>query len=61
MLSNTIRLNFDYLKIINILHPNYHPKIIGHTQKKGNRKSLAEIIRLIIMNIEKMKKKNISH
>ena len=33
MLSNTIRLNFCYLKIIHILHPLYHPKIIGHILK----------------------------
>ena len=25
MLSNTLRLNFFYLKIIVILHPRYHP------------------------------------
>ena len=29
MLSNTLSLNFCYLKIIRILHPRYHPKIIG--------------------------------
>ena len=28
MLSNTLRLNFSYLKITRILHPDYHPKII---------------------------------
>ena len=30
MLNKTLRLNFCYLKIIHILHPGYHPKIIGH-------------------------------
>ena len=34
MLSNALRLNFCYLKIIHILHPRYHPKIIGHILKK---------------------------
>ena len=28
MLSNTLRLNFYYLRIVHILHPCYHPKII---------------------------------
>ena len=27
MLSNTLRLNFCYFKIIQILHPRYHPKV----------------------------------
>ena len=47
MLSNTLRLNFCYLKIIHILHPPHHPKIVT-------------IIRLIIMKME-MKPKNRSH
>ena len=29
-----LRLNFCYLKIICILHPHYHPKIIGYILKK---------------------------
>ena len=33
MLSNTLRLNFCYLKVINTLHSHYHPKIIGHILK----------------------------
>ena len=32
-IRNTLRLNFCYLKIIHILHPRYHPKIIGHILK----------------------------
>ena len=32
-LSNTLRLNFRYLKIIRFLHPRYHPKIIGDNLK----------------------------
>ena len=59
-LSNTLRLNFCYLKIICFRHPRYHPKRIGHILK-NIQKSLSicffnEIILLIIM-----KKKNRSH
>ena len=32
-LSNALRLNFSYLKIIRFLYPRYHPKIIGDTLK----------------------------
>ena len=32
-LSNTLRLNFCYLKIIRFLHPGYHPKVIGDILK----------------------------
>ena len=35
MLSNTLRLNFCYLKIIHILHTLYHPKTMGHILKNG--------------------------
>ena len=58
MQSNTLRLNFCYLKIIHILHPRYHPKIIGHVPKISKRTSLCVFPRLIIM---KMKMKNRSH
>ena len=37
MLSNTLGLNFSYLKIIHILHPRYHPKIIGHILKNKQK------------------------
>ena len=33
MLNNTLRLNWCYLKIIHILHPRHHPKIIWHILK----------------------------
>ena len=33
-LSNTLRMNFCYLKNIHIFHPRHHPKIIGRTLKK---------------------------
>ena len=32
-LSNTLKLNYCYLKIIRFLHPRYHPKIIGSILK----------------------------
>ena len=36
MLSNTLRLSFCYLKIINILHPRYHPnKKIKYSKKEA--------------------------
>ena len=50
-------------KIILILHPRYHPKIIGHTLKnklKNKRAVIHKIIRSIIMKIN-MKMKNRSH
>ena len=63
MLSNTLRLNFWYLKIVHILHPRYHPEIIGHIPKnKQNNKFVCvhEIIWLIIAKM-KMKMKTGSH
>ena len=58
MLSNTLRLNFCYLKIIHILYP----KIIGHilgNQQKKKCICIYGIIRLIMKM--KMKMKNGSH
>ena len=59
MLSNTIRLKFNYLIIIHIFHPRYHPKIIEHIVKnkqKSKHVFIHEITRLIIMKkIMKMK------
>ena len=37
-LSNTLRLNFRYLKIIQFLHPHYHIKIIRKYYKKCTKK-----------------------
>ena len=62
-LCNTLRLDFCYLKIIQVLHPPYHPKIIGHILKnkqKNNCVYIHEIIGLTIMKI-KLKMKNRSH
>ena len=55
MLSNTLRLKFCYLKIIDILHPRYRLKIIGHIQKISKRTNLS-----VLMKME-MKVKNKSH
>ena len=63
MLSNTLRLNFCYLKIIDIFHLRYHPKIIGYILKNKQKNkcgTVHEIIQLIIMKM-KMKMKNKSH
>ena len=63
MLSNTQRLNFCYLKIIQIYHPRYHPKIIGHILKNKQKNkcvSIHEVLWLIIMKM-KMKMKNRPH
>ena len=63
MLSNTLRLNFSCLKLIYILHPCYHPKIIGDILKnkqKSKHVFTHEITQLIITNM-KMKMKNRSH
>ena len=62
-ISNVLRLNFGYFIIIQILHPRYHPKIIGHNVKnrqKSKRVFIHEITRLIIMKT-KMKMKNRPH
>ena len=60
MLSNAQMLNFCYLEVIHILHPRYHPKIIGHILKnkqKNKRVCIHEIMKLIIMKMKmKMKK-----
>ena len=67
MLSNTLGLDFCYLmKIIHILDPPYHPKIIKnilHILKNKQKKKcvcIHEITRLTIMKMN-MKMKNRSH
>ena len=49
MLSNNMRRNFCYLKIIHILHSRYHPKMIGHNLK-NNKKSICVCIHMINRN-----------
>ena len=63
MLSNILRLNFCYLRIICILYPHYHLKIIGHILKNKQKNRCVyfhEIIQLIILKME-IKMKNRSH
>ena len=43
MLSNTLRVNFCYLKVIRILHSRYHSKIIGHILKNDHVCSNAPV------------------
>ena len=40
-LSNTLRLNFRYLKIICFLHLHYHPKIIDILKKCTENKCVC--------------------
>ena len=63
MLSNTLRQNFCYLKIIHILHQRYYLRIIGHSLKNKQKNKcfcIHEIIRLIIKEMH-MKIKNKSN
>ena len=63
VLSNSLRLNFCYLKITHFLHRRYHPTIIGHILKNKQKNKcvcIHLIIRLNIMKM-KMKMKNRSH
>ena len=63
VLDNTLRLKFWYLKILGILFPRYHPKIIEHILKNSQMNKYVcthEFMRLIIMKI-KIKTKNRSH
>ena len=48
MLSNTLRLNFCYLKIIHILHARYHRKIIEDILKNVQKKSTSIWIKLYV-------------
>ena len=45
-LSNTLRLNFLYLKIFRLFHPCYHPKIIADTLKNVQKTSVFVLMRL---------------
>ena len=60
MQSNTLRLTSCHLKIIQILHPRFHPKVIRYTLKykqKNKCVCIHEIMNLIIMKT-KIKIKN---
>ena len=67
--SNTLRLNFSYLKIIHILHQRYHQKIVDIIYKHGTTIMIKNLnkyvciydtIQFILMKM-KMKMKNASH
>ena len=63
MLRNILRLNFCYLKTIDILQPHYNPKIVGHileNKQKNKCVYIHEIIPLITIKI-KMKMKSRSY
>ena len=59
-LSNTLRLNFSYLRGIRFLHPCYHPKEIGHIKNNVQKYKCGcfnEIMSLITMKMKiKIKK-----
>ena len=57
MLSYTLRLNFRYLKIVHILHPRYHPKIIGYIVRNDQKKKYVRIFEICDLIIIKMKMK----
>ena len=49
MLSNILKLNFCYLKIMYIYYPRYHPKILGHILK-NKQKNMCVCIHTINQN-----------
>ena len=57
-LSNTLKLNFSYLKIIRFLHP---PKIIGDFLKNVQKNKYVCLIEVIWLKTMKMRMKNTSH
>ena len=54
-LSNTLRVNFFYLKSICYLHPSYHIKVIRHILKKRAKKQVCLFQWDYIINYKKMK------
>ena len=47
-LSNTLRLNFPYLKIIRFLHSRYHPKIVEDILKNVQKPSGSFLMTFMI-------------
>ena len=45
-LSNTLRLNFRYIKIIGFLHPRYHPKKLEDILKNLQKISTSVLMEL---------------
>ena len=58
MLSNNLSLNFCYLKIIQILHPHNHPKIIRYILKNKQKNRCLCIHKVIIKMKIKMKNRS---
>ena len=48
-LSNTLIINFFYLKIIRILHRRYQPKVVGEIRKTVQKTSASFLMRLYEM------------
>ena len=48
-LSNTLRLNFCFLKISHFLHPCYNRKIVEHIPKEY-AKNLVRLFQSVLMN-----------
>ena len=51
-LSNTLRLNFCYLKIIRFIHPRCHPKNIKKYSKKCAKTSVSVLIKKMKINVK---------
>ena len=63
--SNTLWLNFFFLKIIHILHTRYRSKMMGHILKSKQKNKcvcIHDALRLIIMKMKmKMKKRSLRY
>ena len=58
MLSNTLKLNFCYLKIIHILHPLYYPKIVGHILNNTQKNMSVCMHKILMINHNENKDEN---
>ena len=56
MLSNTLKLKFFYLKIIQILHSSYHPKIKGYIPNHTHAKKVGTPQNLFLVFIDEVEK-----
>ena len=57
MLSNSLRMNFCYLKNIHILHPRYHPEAIGQFLKNQQNIKCVCVHAIVWLIFGKMKMK----
>ena len=55
MLSNPLRLNVYYLKIIRIVHPHFYPKIIRHALKNKQNNMYVDTYKVFTRNHDKNK------